>query len=340
MESTENPRWLPNEILEQIMEHSATATQATLSRVSRLFHDLCVPVLHRVVEIKDSNSVASFYAVRSFTVDMLLGETNPRGNLLLASLKLMLRLDHLFLSESASDDEERSILLREHIFPQLLSCDIWTPWNSDCELVSDLVAAFLARHSTLKRVYIHPCDRIPASQSIRVCLPDLEFYGGEAEFILGIDAVHLKEVQLIWSEDDTKRPHKKIVASVAKHMPRTKILRLQYSLLIQVTFHFPTRSSLAAPQLVAQDKIRPITECLPRLTGLVYLAMEQMGTSTSGADPNVDRIAVEGWGEACPTLEACCLNNSGWRKVDGRWELCPIKEFWTLAGLSKMLVGY
>ncbi|KAF7340874.1 hypothetical protein MSAN_02116900 [Mycena sanguinolenta] len=192
-----------------------------------------------------------------------------------------------------------------------------------------------------------------ASQSLRVSLPNLEFYEGDAAFILGIDAICLKEVQLTWHDIDDADvdkiitrlssmtnpdvpfvsshqylgdPCHQIVTSVSMHMPHTKTLRL-HSL---VDFF----------ALLSQDTIRHITEYLPRFTGLVYLAMEWCIGSfpTSGADEDEDRIAVEGWGEACPTLEACCLNHYGWRKVDGRWEEYPIKEFWALAGLSDL--GY
>ncbi|KAF7341921.1 hypothetical protein MSAN_02048000 [Mycena sanguinolenta] len=152
---------LPNELLVQIIQHSPAGKQAILCRLSRLFHDLCVPVLYRVVEIKDSDSVALFCsaiianpsragAVRSFTVDVSRSRIEHYGDLLLASLKLMLRLDHLFLSQTALDYGQSSILLEECIFPQLISCDIWAPSWSKNESVSDLVAAFLARHSTLK----------------------------------------------------------------------------------------------------------------------------------------------------------------------------------------------
>ncbi|KAJ6511008.1 hypothetical protein C8R45DRAFT_965887 [Mycena sanguinolenta] len=61
-QSMEISRWLPNEVLVHIIQLSSKADQASLSRVSRLFHDLCLPVLYRIVEIKCDDAVDSFYS--------------------------------------------------------------------------------------------------------------------------------------------------------------------------------------------------------------------------------------------------------------------------------------
>ncbi|KAF7340877.1 hypothetical protein MSAN_02117200 [Mycena sanguinolenta] len=343
-ERMEISRWLPNEILVHIIQHSAKADQATLARVSKLFHALCLPILYRVVEFKDPHSTTVFCsgiienpsradAVRSFVLDVPYQYCcDMRDDLVLASLKLMSRLDHLSFSEFTFDYRHGRILLEEINFLQLTSCNIWVP--------DDLIYRFPAQASDL---------------SVRVSLPHLEFYHGGAAFVSGIDAICLKEVQLTWySADDANvdkivtslssmtltKPHlpfvschaywggpcHQIMDSVSMRMPHTKTLRLH-----------PMRDYGA---LLSQDTILHATECLPQFTGLLYLAMEwsKGAFPTSGADKHKDRIAVEGWGEACPTLEACCLNHSGWRKVDGRWEEYPIKKFWALAGLCDL--GY
>ncbi|KAJ7675153.1 hypothetical protein B0H17DRAFT_1140466 [Mycena rosella] len=98
-----------------------------------------------------------------------------------------------------------------------------------------------------------------------------------------------------------------------------------------------TLLQLTFPRLLACDEtIRPITECLPRFTGLVYLylAMEWYlkPFRKSVATMEMDRSAVEAWGAACPTLETCCLNHHAWRQMDGKWKDYPMLDFRAQAG--------
>ncbi|KAJ6510992.1 hypothetical protein C8R45DRAFT_965816 [Mycena sanguinolenta] len=232
-QSMEISRWLPNEVLVHIIQHSPKADQASLSRVSRLFHDLCLPVLYRVVKIKDSRAVTSFCSsvlenpsradiVRSFAADWPYSYSQrPRSDLLLTSLKPMLRLNHLSLCASALDNRHSLILFEECNFPQLISCDIWAPLGSSGDglskgQMSDSIVLFLTRHPTLKRVHIHSILKMVASPSIRVSLPNIESYEGDAGLILAIDANALKSVQLIWFNDvDTEGSTEKIILRVS-----------------------------------------------------------------------------------------------------------------------------
>ncbi|KAJ6456945.1 hypothetical protein C8R45DRAFT_1082019 [Mycena sanguinolenta] len=228
-------RWLPNELLVHIIQYSATADQASLSRVSRLFHELCLPALYHIVHIQHSDAVDLFCsavidnpsraaAVRSFTVNVCRHRHPPRQHLILAALKLMSTLDHLSLSSYALDP-----------------------------VVDD----------------IHQ-------------LPLLEEYNFSE--LTGV--LHIKTLRL----------------------------ECQHT----------------------QDTVRRMTACLPRFTSLVYLAMDSSNLYSLLTTKDMDRPIVKGWGKACPTLEACCLNHSAWRKVDGRWKVFPVKEFRALAGLPEI----
>ncbi|KAJ6511017.1 hypothetical protein C8R45DRAFT_1207790 [Mycena sanguinolenta] len=370
-ESMEISRWLPNEVLADIIQHSPKVDQASLSRVSRLFHNLCLPVLYSIIEIRHPDICVLFVSaivenpsradlVRSFAVDFSHDPTilpTPCSDLVLASLKLMPRLDHLFLCAFALDGRHAVILFEEFNFPQLTSCDIWAPWGTyggslTTKQKSDSVALFLARHSTLKRVHIHPAEMLVPSRSIRASLPNLQCYSGYAALIPTIDASGLQSAHLNWFNNaDTEEiilaislmakpdfpfvfshtylgdprdsPLNLIVTSMSKHIPHTRILRL--------------RSLTATFEIAAQDAICHVTKCLPHFTDLVYLTME-WGINPSTADnllSDMGRTAVEGWGNACPTLEACRLNHYAWRKDNGRWEECPINKFRVLVGPSE-----
>ncbi|KAF7361546.1 F-box domain-containing protein [Mycena sanguinolenta] len=360
-------RWLPNEVLVQIIQHSLKADQATLSRVSKLFRELCLPVLYRAVQFKDSHSINLFClaikrhltradSVRSFTLlDMPYNNRiHIRSDLILSTLKRMSRLNYLSLSTLTLDNNQLLILLEEANFPQLISCGLRVP----CDLSdifstkrADLVAVFLTRHPTLKRVHVDSEFRTVASQSVRVFSPNLESYTGDAAFFLAIEPSSLKEAHLTWYfADDVDKittavsstikldmpfvsSHRylddpcQIVTSVSKHMRHTKTLRLQ-----------SLRNSFT---LLSQDIIRHITECLPRFTGLIYLEIGYRANFYRPPGRNdVDRIVAERWGEACPTLEACGLNLHAWKKGDDRWEAFPIKEFWVLVGLQDPATSY
>ncbi|KAJ6511002.1 hypothetical protein C8R45DRAFT_1207777 [Mycena sanguinolenta] len=330
-QSVEISRWLPNEVLVHIVQLSPKADQASLSRISRLFHDLCLPVLYRVVKIKRYHAIDSFCSsvvenpsradfVRSFATDLPYSHypQYSRSEVLIVALKLMLKLDHLALCAFALDGRHSLLLFEECNFPQLISCDIWAPWGAfdgirSNERISDSIPLFLARHSTLKRVHIHPADKLVAPQSIRASLPNLEFYGGDAGFIPAIDARGLKSVQLTWFAD----------ADAEKIM------------LGATTVSVTPSSMMHDPGVLSDDTARHITECLPRFTSLVYLSLEWMNDPPQSTANSADRIVIEAWGEACPTLEGCGLYFHGWRKLDGRWEECPLKDFLVLAGLSE-----
>ncbi|KAF7361567.1 hypothetical protein MSAN_01190600 [Mycena sanguinolenta] len=288
-------RWLPNELLVYIIQYSRKADQATLCRLSKLFRDLCLPALNREVKIKSSRFIAPFCsailenpsradAVRSVT--LAIPYYNPdtiRSDLILATLKLMLRLEHLSVSSRTLEDHHWANLLEEGQYPQLTSCNLWVPTDTLVVLrthPSDLAVGFLTRHSALKRVHFTSADRIVPSRSVRVSLPNLEFYKGDAEFIVAIDAIRLKEVDLTWySEDNAEeiiialssitRPEipfisshrsrsrgglRQIVTSLSKHMQHTQTLRLH-----------------SFGDSLGQDTICHIRESLPQFTDLVYL---------------------------------------------------------------------
>ncbi|KAJ6464514.1 hypothetical protein C8R45DRAFT_501193 [Mycena sanguinolenta] len=281
-EKMEISRWLPNEVLVQIIQHSLKADQATLSRVSKLFRDLCLSVLYRDVEIKHSIYAPSFCLaiienpsradhIRSLVLNIrpYYRRTKIRRDLILASLKLMSKLDHLSVSGFVLDNcfGDRCALLEECSFPRLIDCDISVPrrgiWGSPPQNdPADLVAAFLARHPTLKRIRIQVDSlssldlgfRMVTSSPVRVSLPNLEYYEGEAAFIPAINANGLQQIRLIWRSKDENvdkiiarmspmtnpdepfvsshvyladtSPYQ-IVTSVSTHMPYTRTLRLR-----------------------------------------------------------------------------------------------------------------
>ncbi|KAJ6510757.1 hypothetical protein C8R45DRAFT_1207624 [Mycena sanguinolenta] len=305
--------WLPNEVLVQIIQQSPKADQATLFRVSKLFRDLCLPVLYRVVNLRPriSEFIESFCsgiagnpsragAVRSFTLDEPRpSRAKPRSDLLLTPLKLMSKLTHLSIFAAALDDHHTCIILQ----------------------------------------------KLFASRLGRVSLPNLEHYDGDANLILSIDSViGLKAARLSWdSEDDAQidRIIIKINSMTKSDLPVVSshiYPDYPFQIMTSVSEHMRNAETLQLVSLencialLSRKMIRRITGCLQRLANLAYLEISSF-PSTPG-DTAKDLITIEGWAEACATLRACSFNRRGWRKIGGRWEEFPIQEFRVLAGLS------
>ncbi|KAJ6510753.1 hypothetical protein C8R45DRAFT_965096 [Mycena sanguinolenta] len=119
-------------------------------------------------------------SVRSFTVDErpYYNCVKIRSDLLLGALKLMLRLDHLSISGTTFDDRHWVILLEEANFPELVSCKLFIPSALDLSSTPPLhlLAGFFAHHSTLKRVEFHSWFEVITPQSVRIPLPNVEFF--------------------------------------------------------------------------------------------------------------------------------------------------------------------
>lgn len=56
-------RWLPNEVIAEVMRAAPKPDQAALCRVSKLFHGLATPIVYRVVELKELSFLLKFSSV-------------------------------------------------------------------------------------------------------------------------------------------------------------------------------------------------------------------------------------------------------------------------------------
>ncbi|KAF7361550.1 F-box domain-containing protein [Mycena sanguinolenta] len=355
-ERMEISRWLPNEVLVQIIQHSPKVDQATLCRVSKLIRDLSLPVLYRIVRIKDTDSVTFFCsaiignpfradAVRFFTLDPLY-DNDVRYDLILATLELMLRLEHLSIAPFTLDDSHSFMLLENCTFPQLISCDLWVPGDSlDTPLTldvspSDLAVGFLARHSTLQRIHFRSDHTMVPSQSAYITLPNLEFYEGDAAFIPIIDGNGLKEVALTWRRIDNDHFNVdtgiiiRLNSMTTPDSPFVSSHRSRYwddlsQILTSVSQHMRHTQTLRLQfsttfMRLSQERIIYITGCLRQLTCLVYFDMAYpaefsswpLGRKDEKQLMAQDQNVAEGWGAACPSLRACSFNLRAFRKVD------------------------
>ncbi|KAF7354034.1 hypothetical protein MVEN_01090300 [Mycena venus] len=184
-------------------------------------------------------------------------------------------------------------------------------------------------------------------------MPNLQYLEASPILVPLIDAYQLREVRLVWYPWQISYVEQTILAiksmthndipfiashdffgldacfniveSVSRHLPHTRILRMrrigQYNEL----------------QPLDNALISPITEYLSRFPGLVYFGMENRYRVMLGPPRSTaDRAVAEAWGNACPTLEACCLSNSAWVKLNGAWTVAPLEQFYALMDTMHM----
>ncbi|KAJ6548172.1 hypothetical protein DFH09DRAFT_1169908 [Mycena vulgaris] len=116
-----------------------------------------------------------------------------------------------------------------------------------------------------------------------------------------------------------------IVNSVSRNIPHTRTLSIRL-------LELPMPKHAVIGQFI---------DCLPRFPGLRFFALEVMYPCSKyfwdNEEEEADKKTVEMLGDASPTLEACCLHQCAWRKVNGAWEKYPVEDFMVLAGLSPIL---
>ncbi|KAF7353991.1 hypothetical protein MVEN_01085800 [Mycena venus] len=193
-------------------------------------------------------------AVRSFTVDKDREwySSSSAGlrfsHLLIASIKLMVMLEHLSIYPYVwSSQSEIGLLLWQQTFPRLLTCDIGLPYGAP----GDTFTHFCSRHPALTRLRLRSMNKVKSPPSNRVSLSNLVYYDGQAELLPFVIAGGLKAAQIMWHADadiehiivalsSLTRPdipfysyHEycddyciPIITFVSMHMPQTKTLQM------------------------------------------------------------------------------------------------------------------
>ncbi|KAJ6566854.1 hypothetical protein B0H19DRAFT_1138736 [Mycena capillaripes] len=347
---------LPNELVIHILHIDPNATQVarSLTGTCKRFHDLSVPFLFRSVRLHTQNDAIKFFSavmskpsraehVRSLIMSLGRGfrrDTPHRQNWKVSeALKLMSNLEHLTFNFLMIDAVDYHNILQRHTFPRLISCELDVPGRFMKSTHDyDLLAAFWERHQTLTHLYCQ--DLMQATgPSQPISMLNLEYLEASPVLAPLLVCRRLREVRLVWYPWQTSLiehvlvglksmtgSHIPFVASfdffgldaceaildsTARNIPQTHILRMrrigQYNELEALDNEFISR----------------ITEHLSKFTDLMNAT---------------DRILVETWGHACPTLAACCLNSLAWIKLDGRWNAASLDNFYALVDVMHMKI--
>ncbi|KAJ6548193.1 hypothetical protein DFH09DRAFT_1169966 [Mycena vulgaris] len=269
-------------------------------------------------------------------------------------LQTLLRLEGLSVDmTSMGERQERKVC--ELALPQLRWCSLQTgvrEWTATQR--EDTLASFLLRHPQLKQVRIEQecyLEAWPSAQA-RIPLLQLQHLQCPVTLLPSILASGLRKVTLDWDDWDDAlndvdtfvgavksmtRPDipfvcsniacdknfAEIVNAISRDIPHTRTLSMRL-------LRFPTSSD---------ELIGHAVHCFPRFTRLAFFSLElelmhNCRDLTFWTTEAEDRIRVQGLGDVYPTLEACCMNQCAWRKLNGMWETYPLKDFMALSGIS------
>ncbi|KAJ6513574.1 hypothetical protein C8R47DRAFT_1091336 [Mycena vitilis] len=309
-------------------------------------------------------------AVRSLTVVYMYFEfwlalqgLPDLSTLLSQSLPLMLNLQQLSLHPYILQTEHMLRLLQDAVFPKLQSCDI-VPRTMENALNSIVPAeylltlsSFLNRHPSLKRLRIPSRNRITTSPEIRISLPRLQYYDGPHYIAPLLVTRGLREARLWWDEADMPSIYPTISAlgELADRDMPFRYVHEHHStyeeiptVVDAVSRHIPQTTSLLTrgqhPRgAMDEESIVDLIPALQRFKrGLVYLALGWRRTHPQHAPTGYeqDQVALEKLARACPTLQACCLNDHAWKKGNGTWEIVSLEQFSELVGAPDSGVDY
>ncbi|KAJ6548240.1 hypothetical protein DFH09DRAFT_1320565 [Mycena vulgaris] len=306
-------RWLPNEIITEIILAAPQADQASLCRVSKLFHALCRPLLYRVVHPNTYDSLMTFSStiisdpalaefVRSFKVvrhgtraQRLLEPDTSR--LLVHSSKCLPRLEQLSIDSGLLQGEHISELLA-WTFPHLVRCSLGILDQNGLGSPEHeyTLGAFLIRHPAL--TYLHIEDASSSAMDIwpaaagRIPLLHLRHLGCPYNLVPAIISRGLQEARISWSHFyDVPNVEVETVVVALAAMTRPDVpfaccnsaCDSYFSELVDSISRIIPHTRALQMRVIFPDMFnvetistQQLLACLPRFTGLIFLSIESL----------------------------------------------------------------
>ncbi|KAF8142889.1 hypothetical protein K438DRAFT_1994441 [Mycena galopus ATCC 62051] len=201
-------RWLPNEVLAEVMSDLPRPDLLALCRTSRLFCNIATPLLYRTVAFSNGAQLRSFlrtmkprsrstslalYVRRFLIKDENRYETKLPASLVETVTSVLCQIPHLQLLDLIVD--EAIIDLPDILFPNLSTFRYVVQTRTSASL-----SAFLSRHSTITHLTLLRGDELEQLEPIN--LPNLLNYTGPPSFIrsFSVETVSLTSVFLLWRE--------------------------------------------------------------------------------------------------------------------------------------------
>ncbi|KAJ7614179.1 hypothetical protein FB45DRAFT_1064974 [Roridomyces roridus] len=355
--------WLPNEVLTEIIRCPKKPDQATLCRVSKLFHGLVLPILNRAIllDTLDKNGSPCQRNYNSFLQSLI---RNPERAEAVRSLTFLRKwpypppVDYDFLFESMALMRNLEFLsfddiLNSKIITRLASLT-W-PNLSWCRIVVVYInvstatsfAKFLSQHPAIVRVFLWTLGARDSLGPGPTFLPDLRHFSGEGIFL---DRLSTRSLEAARVQVDGSRIDRDAQAlQAASHPNLPFVLSLEFAslelenpiqtILRPLSADFPGIRSLQLREietnLLGITALQHVTAHMPYFTQIAYFSLTYDTPQPEFAvDAESDDAAFQTSVAASPTLIGCCIGNVARRKVGEEWERLSVDDFDEQAGFS------
>ncbi|KAF8151257.1 hypothetical protein K438DRAFT_1865168 [Mycena galopus ATCC 62051] len=353
-------RWLPNEVISEIIRAVRPSDQAALCRTTKLFHALGVPILYRVVALQGGTSIMHFCdtvlansskfaglvrSLRAHTTYSLWASDidSDDDNLLLLfnCCKALLRIENLSIEGPHLGETQEHLL--SATFPSLISYTLSIAavgeWTS-------MMSSFLIRHPALESLYFETYCEIESwpSTSARIPMLGLRRLRTPPKFLFAIMTAGLKEVRITFKTrpEPVEAPFAILPSLTRSDVPFICSIDCwahHYEEIVDsVSRHMPhtgtlrieVQTSISEPH---SDTLPCFTKCLPRFLGLRFLSF---AVSFKKFDffEKPEEYQIRTLGNICPTLQACRIDNVARKKVNEAWVKFTVDEFFALASIS------
>ncbi|KAJ7643594.1 hypothetical protein FB45DRAFT_1020425 [Roridomyces roridus] len=358
--------WLPNEVLTEIIRCTPQSDQATLCRVSKLFHALVLPILNReVVFIFQDNDCSCHQLLENFSRAFL---ENPERadaaqftsicrsrdsdakiniDLLLQAMKLMNNLEHLSFHDWHQPTIAARLAMARLMFPRLSFCRMMGDFSA-----SDAahLVAFFAQHPSITRVcmlsrglgHSDDSESFEPQQSI---LPHLKQYEGRQLLFHKLATRELRAVRFGPCNQLTTSDVQTLKARIDHAFPLILSLRLLDGGLETAREHILSPLSAGIPNIrslqlqtppIDSSCMGPLKDMAMQLAQFRHIAYFAV---TDRRHQFLDVASAEAvfqtWTAASPTLQGCCIGEVALMKVDEKkWEQWSVDEFEEQAGFS------
>ncbi|KAJ6592908.1 hypothetical protein B0H19DRAFT_1088750 [Mycena capillaripes] len=347
-------RWLPNEILAEVIRYSASDSYRdllALCRTSRLINGLAISILYRNICLTTLSATQKLFAtLRKHAA------ASPRAHLV-RRLKIASgeNDDDLQLSDDLIDDlaavfpsfrHLRSLELLVHAPLDALLSDLHFPElvllrSSVAPSFSAALRSFINRHPTLTSLELFRSrGNLPMHGTLMpdlgtLTLPYLTNYSGPGCFASGliVETKSLQTLTVTWYTDDpslapalaalgactSPTTATSALGTFCDSVSELEMLRCIVQSMPHVAVVQLYRIITAADRF-SQDAVREIAAILRRFSALYVLKFLD-----SGADPDhaqwlsTDRRIVKSWGKASPTLFMIELHGRVWKRTDNIW---------------------
>ncbi|KAJ7626079.1 hypothetical protein FB45DRAFT_75026 [Roridomyces roridus] len=359
-------RWLPNELVSEIITLSSSDTQLALCRVCKLFNQLAAMSLYRKVTLGSHAKFAQF--VRSLSL-------KPQNATYVVSLRF-----HALSRESEEDVAElpgdysifnslsrlESLclyvslpetlclgLFRDCTFPRLSDFRYIASesLNATGMLTPEIILSFVHRHSDIACLVVMDASQIITPVSVSYehkntpALQKLRDFVGPV-FLLHLLPPSITRIFLFSGDEDQTDTLQRLSVVTTQG---TELVYSNISISREPVAHTLNMIAQNLPRIVSiqlrwgktgerwldPEAGQAISQSLRNLPVLRYLSLQYIafideledGNGLPVEELNADRQTVERWGRSCPSLRECCFHGNGWRREEGASEWISCLEY-------------